>query len=692
MVADILLRKRNAFVLWRVANTFQPPVLVIGTLWPGTPISFINEQHFILIQDINHPDLWFIDAGQCQLTDGWTYHYWFEISDAAAGRPGSRIRITDPMAYAVNWQLLAPRPNAPQYTNDDAYPAAVIKYRQGQLFPCDTGGEDLFIPMDADLTQLTTNRRLVIYELPTAWTRMGSAGEREIGTGSFIDARALVDPNAPGGSFADLDVLQPGRSYLTELGVTALELLPPADSFYQRDWGYDTTNFLAPDFDLGNPATYSWPAANRDLQNLTAACHSNGLRVFIDSVMAFSKQNPYLAAAPGDFFIIDPASTPTDPDAHNSRGTGPNNIRDGFGSTLFRYAAPKDSYDPVSGFRTDCYPARQLMKTAIIRWMNDFRIDGIRMDSIENIANWDFVQEYKDTAWQAWTDLHPHNSNNHFLVVGEELSEPLTMLTQNRLDGIWHENFKKYIRYALTGQSAAPLGEPSFEWTIRKMIDCRNFGFTDLTQAIIYLTSHDVGGFRNERLYNFLVNQGINDTEKRIKLAFACLLTAAGIPMILAGEEFADQHDLFNQDGNVDQQGGKQVDPVNFTRLADTWRNRIKEYASRLIACRTNNPALSSNETTFIHVDFGEGKRVLAWQRGTPGSADIVIVVANFSDYGTPDPGNPTSEYIVNNWPATPPGMEWHEVTQNYIIGPGWAGREPIYPWEAKVYQLIDPN
>jgi len=36
--------------------------------------------------------------------------------------------------------------------------------------------------------------------------------------------------------------------------------------------------------------------------------------------------------------------------------------------------------------------------------------------------------------------------------------------------------------------------------------------------------------------------------------------------MILAGDEFADQHDLFDARGNVTQNGGKQVDPVNFSR------------------------------------------------------------------------------------------------------------------------------
>jgi pullulanase len=31
-------------------------------------------------------------------------------------------------------------------------------------------------------------------------------------------------------------------------------------------------------------------------------------------------------------------------------------------------------------------------------------------------------------------------------------------------------------------------------------------------------------------------------TERRIKLAFVCLMTAVGIPMILRAKEFADQH------------------------------------------------------------------------------------------------------------------------------------------------------
>ena len=39
------------------------------------------------------------------------------------------------------------------------------------------------------------------------------------------------------------------------------------------------------------------------------------------------------------------------------------------------------------------------------------------------------------------------------------------------------------------------------------------------------MTSHDVAEPGNERLYEWLRNNGVTETEDRIKLAFVCLLT-----------------------------------------------------------------------------------------------------------------------------------------------------------------------
>lgn len=102
---------------------------------------------------------------------------------------------------------------------------------------------------------------LVIYELPTAWSKPASPADLGIGVGTFRDVLALIEPTEAGANFAGSAVTA-GRSYLTELGINALQLLPPADSFYKREWGYDTSHYLAPDADLGFPDDFSWPTAN----------------------------------------------------------------------------------------------------------------------------------------------------------------------------------------------------------------------------------------------------------------------------------------------------------------------------------------------------------------------------------------------------------------------------------------------
>lgn len=346
-------------MLWRAAASAPPPRLVIGQLQPGAPVTLAGEQQFDLQRVVGFPDLWVIPAVNCNLVDGQVYHYWFDVLDTHPGRSGQRIRVTDPLAFTVDWRLRAPKPAGPGYTDDDRYPAAVVKFSHGTLIPCDAGGETGELQNEPPAAPLPPNNRIVIYELPTAWTRLGSDGARERGVGTFRDATALVDSIGGGANFADLAVTAPGRSYLgDELGVNALELLPPADSFYVREWGYGTTNFFAPDFELGFPADSFHPTPNSGLRTLISACHARGIRFFIDVVMAFARTNAYLAAATEQFFILNPSTAdPTDPDAHNSRGTGPENLRNGFGSTLFRDETILHGYDPVSGQPKDLSPA-----------------------------------------------------------------------------------------------------------------------------------------------------------------------------------------------------------------------------------------------------------------------------------------------------------------------------------------------
>src|SRR5207247_5513035 len=67
--------------------------------------------------------------------------------------------------------------------------------------------------------------------------------------------------------------------------------------------------------------------------------------------------------------------------------------RDGFGGDLFKYGLFEDSYDPLTGLTQRLCPARQWLKLHIAHWMLRYRIDGIRMDSVNNVRSYDFVQE-----------------------------------------------------------------------------------------------------------------------------------------------------------------------------------------------------------------------------------------------------------------------------------------------------------
>src|SRR5205807_1969159 len=99
-----------------------------------------------------------------------------------------------------------------------------------------------------------------------------------------------------------------------------------------------------------------------------------------------------------------------------------------------------------------------------------------------------------------------------------------------------------------------------------------------------------------------------------------------------------------------------QSDPVNYDRLADPWRRDVFDAVARLVRLRTASAALAVNDTEFLHVDFYDGKRVLAWRRGRPGIDDPVVVVANFSGWRSDHHGGPPFEYRVHNWPGTPAG------------------------------------
>lgn len=658
-MTDIMRRRALGFVLWRVARVIPAPRVRVVTLVPGNPPSEVLVFEGALQQNQDFSDLWELPVTASGLQEGVVYHYWFLVMNDRPGEPNTTLLVTDPFARVVDYRL------------GGSMPAGVIKLQAGALVDCDPDGAVGVSALSPNLTLHAPNNQLVIYEVPSSWTRGATETGTERDVGSFRDVLALLSVEESSGNFGDVEEVG-GRAHLLELGVNAVELLPPADSPFKREWGYGTGNYGAADWDLGFPEGNAAPTAEQDLKRLVARMHELGIRFFADVVMAFGYSS-YRHINFAEFYLV-PGDERSNPDAYQS--SRDRELRDGFGGSLWRYLREVDGYDPVTGTEGRFVPAQRYLIAHMLRWLREFGVDGLRLDSVNNIANWDFVRDFAARARVEYRSLYQGSAgvDARFLSVGEELAVPMGLLTTGRLDSLWNEAFKRRVRAAILG--LAPGGD-SFEDNVRKMVDCRSVGFQDGPQSINYITSHDVEGFQNERLFLFLENNRIGLKLERFKLAFVCLMTAVGVPMILAGEEFADEHD--RKLGHPD----KQQDPLNFARVSEPWRRNLFEYVGRLVRFRIASGALGTNDTSFIHSDFSDGRRILAWVRGVPGREDPVVVVANFSDAQPPG-----TEYRVRGWPATPPGRKWREVSQARDVPDAWVGRETVFPWEAKIYTL----
>ena len=415
--------------------------------------------------------------------------------------------------------------------------------------------------------------------------------------------------------------------------------------------------------------------------------------------MAFAKSHPYLAAACEDFFILNPKATPQDPDALNRvrRTRRQARFRDGFGATLFRYARFVDTYDPVTGQRRSCVPGAPAHENRARPL--DRRLPHRRRAHGQH-------RERRELGLRAGVQGSRAPAQSRALRGARPLAERGRALH----GGGWGVERAAGAARAATGWMACGTGpsrttsawrssgattrtRPRFEATVRRAIDCREFGYADLAQAIIYLTSHEVEGFRNERLFNFFMASGVADAEKRTKLAFACLLTAVGIPMILAGEEFADQHDFLDANGNVTQNAGKQVDPVNF----DPPRRRVARADQGLRvaphpACAPRTTRSALNDIAFLHTDFEDGKRVMVWQRGQPGSDSQVVVVANFSDFATPNADEPARRVRRAELARNPARPALARSAPDPLGGPATPAASPCSPGKRRSTRCSNNN
>jgi 1,4-alpha-glucan branching enzyme len=415
--------------------------------------------------------------------------------------------------------------------------------------------------------------------------------------------------------------------YLAELGINMIELMPISTMANDRGWGYATDYIYAIESLYGG---------RKQFLEFVKAAHQKGIGVILDVVY-----NHFGPDGALDLWQFDGWS------------------QDGHGGIYFyndwRSETPWGATRPDFG-RLE---VRQYIADNVRMWLHDFHLDGLRVDSTIYIRNvkghnndpsndlgdgWGLLQEITSLS----KDINPHS-----ITIAEDVSgnNYITKPTSEGGAGFssqWEVNFPHIIRDALD-----VVEDSSRNLTAICDSLARNYN-NDVFQRIIYSDSHDSAANGGARLSEEIAPGDATNifARKRSLLASAIILTAPGVPMLFAGQEFME--------------GGSFNDwqALNWKNIEE-FRGIVMAHA-HLIALRKNqygnSTGLISQFFNVLHLN--EGDKVLAyhrWDKGGPG--DDVIVVINFA--------NKAQDNYVINFPR--PGIWKVRFNSN------WKGYSPDF-------------
>lgn len=300
--------------------------------------------------------------------------------------------------------------------------------------------------------------------------------------------------------------------HLRDAGITAIELLPIAQFGGRHGWGYDGVLLYCPHNVYGG---------YEGLKRLVDAAHERGIMVFLDVVYNhFGPDGNYLPAYLPSFFHAD-INTPW---------------------------GPAIAYDEA--------PVRAFMIENALYWLEEFRLDGLRLDAIDSIKDTtdkSFVEELAETVRARITDRHVHLTTEdernitQFIERGADGSVP-------RISGEWNDDFHHAAHVLATNDREGYYID--YEWESAEQIA------RALATGFVYQGEHSphrkkIVGEASEHLpptafVNFLQNhdqignRAFGDRLRSLSSAraFDCLqailLLSPQIPLMFQGDEFGD--------------------------------------------------------------------------------------------------------------------------------------------------------
>jgi maltooligosyltrehalose trehalohydrolase len=478
-----------------------------------------------------------------------------------------RFAVWAPAAARVDVHLLAPdrvEPLAPAgdgyFEGDvaDAAPGRRYTYRLD-------GGDDLPDPASALQPDGVAGPSAIV-DPAFPWTDGGWRGRR---LSELVLYELHVGTFTPEGTF---DAILPRLPALAELGVTALELMPVGQFPGGRNWGYDGVFPYAVQHSYGGPD---------GLKRLVDACHATGLAVCLDVV-------------------------------HNHLGPE-GNVLARFGPVFTeRYRTPWGQAINMDGRGSD--GVRDLLIGSALRYLDEFHIDALRLDAVDQIADASavhFLAELSDRtrelAERAGRPLH--------LIAESDLNDP-RMITSRAggglgMDAQWSGDLHHALHVLLTGErdgyyadfggtgALAKAYRDAFVYDgARSAFRGRRHGAPargiDGRRFVVFTQTHDQVG--NRMLGDRLVATAGFEAAK---LAAGAVLLAPFVPLLFMGEEYAETAPF--------QYFTSHADAV----LIDAVRNgRAQEFAAFRWAGEPPDP---QSEHTFH-------RSVLRWEERTEGA------------------------------------------------------------------------
>ncbi len=305
---------------------------------------------------------------------------------------------------------------------------------------------------------------------------------------------------------------------LAELGITCLEIMPIAEFPGRFGWGYDGVNLFAPTRLYGRPAKF---------RRFVDLAHALGIAVILDVVYNhFGPDGNYLKLFSAAYFT----------DRHDN-----------------------DWGEAINFDGSDSGPAREFFIANAGYWIDEYHLDGLRLDATQAIFDRSedhilaaIVRQVRSAARGRITFVVAENEPQH-----AKLVRPAERGGYG-LDALWNDDFHHSAMVALTGHHEAYYsdyrGRPGefvaaakhgflyqgqrYQWQ-RK---ARGTPTLDLPAEcfVVFLQNHDqVANSGTGERCHALTSPG------RLRAMTAYLLLMPGIPMLFQGQEFGASSPFF---------------------------------------------------------------------------------------------------------------------------------------------------